>query len=244
MLLSPVILTLDNAFTPTKKRNALLWTAEKLESELYQYRARACKYSPVNTNLRWSFINAGTEGNEGEISQQGAKVASRIFVEEVTKVIAVVRADGVFVKSHLNYVHEEADIDEKRKAKIEEIKSRDLKVIGEDVDKRTEDKRPTQTSFTDDGYSQLDAASYIACRTIPLLARQKKRLPWMGRLDMFLNTAIFIVTTISVILGSLRLDLYIAISTAGVSFLTGASSLPPRPPLLAWCSATCLRRFP
>ena len=37
MLLSPVILTLDNAFTPTKKRNALLWTAEKLESELYQY---------------------------------------------------------------------------------------------------------------------------------------------------------------------------------------------------------------
>ena len=59
-------MTLDNAFAPTKKRNALLWTAEKLESELYQYRARACKYSPVNTNLRWSFINAGNEGNEGK----------------------------------------------------------------------------------------------------------------------------------------------------------------------------------
>lgn len=219
-----VFLTLDNAFAPTKKRNALLWTAEKLESELYQYRARACKYSPVNTNLRWSFINAGNEGNEGEISQQGAKMASQIFVEEVNKVIAVLRADGVFVKSHLNYVHEEEDIDERRKVKIKELKSQELWVIGEDVNKQTEDKRPTRTRFEDTGYSPLDAAEYIACRTQPLLARQKKRLPWMGRLDMFFNTAIFVVTTISVILGSLRLDLYIAISTAAVSFLLGTAS--------------------
>jgi hypothetical protein len=204
-IMNGIFLTLDSAFAPTHKRNALRWTAAKMESELYQYRARSCKYSPVNTQQQWSFmarqedLSAGI--GEDTAGSQGKVIAAETFVKTITKVSNLLLTDGVFVKSHLSYP-DAVEREKRRHTKMEELKDQGLCVTLEEVNPASEDRAPKKEEFVDDGYTQLDAASYIACRTEPLLARYKRELPTLGKYDMFFNTAIFIVTTISVILGA------------------------------------------
>ena len=107
-----ILLTLDNAFSPVVKRNALQWTAAKIESEIYTYRARACRYSPVNTSMSWSFASslqgADTQGDTRTKHQQGRQIASKTFVDTISAVCNHLHTEGVFVASHLNYVDDHA----------------------------------------------------------------------------------------------------------------------------------------
>ena len=199
-ILNGIFLTLDSAFAPTQKRNALRWTAAKMESEVYQYRARSCKYSPINTNLKWSFM-ARQEDDRDDVGSQGKVIAATTFVKTITKVSNLLLTDGVFVKSHLSYP-DEHEREERRQQKMKQLKEKALFVTCEEVNPASEDRAPKTEEFVDDGYGQLNAAEYIACRTEPLLAELKKDLPVLGKFDMVFNTAIFIVTTISVILGA------------------------------------------
>jgi hypothetical protein len=197
-ILNGIFLTLDNAFTPTHKRNALLWTQYKLESELYQYRTRACKYSPVNTSASWSFMvrQAQQDGasSDSDGQPQGKQIASKTFVQTVAAVAAVRANDGVFVRSHLSFPDKHVAA-KRRAAFIKELKSQPYEVQLEEVDTATEDKAPKTVPFHDNGYDQLDAQQYIACRTLPLLERYKQELPWLGRQDMlFVRTTRLLLT--------------------------------------------------
>ena len=56
---SGVLLTLNNAFNPVGKYNALRWAATACESEIYEYRARSGPYSAVAVSPQWSFEDEG-----------------------------------------------------------------------------------------------------------------------------------------------------------------------------------------
>ena len=74
---------------------------------------------------------------------------------------------------------------------------------------------------TDDGYNQLSADEYLAVRTKPALETLKRRLPPISRRKEILQGLTYVATGASVLLGTLSMDLYIAITTAAVSALTG-----------------------
>ena len=58
-------------------------------------------------------------------------------------------------------------------------------------------------------------------RTIPGLHAIEKRLPGLGRRKKCMEGLIYLATSVSVLLGTLHYDIYIAISTATISLLTG-----------------------
>ena len=72
----------------------------------------------------------------------------------------------------------------------------------------------------DDGYSQLGAEDYLAVRTRSKLAEIELMLPGLSRQKQGLQYLTYIATVVSVILGTIKMDLYIAISTGAVSMFT------------------------
>jgi hypothetical protein len=187
-ILNGILLTLDSAFSPTAKRNALNWTAAKIESEIYTYRARSCRYSPVNTSSAWSFMSrqsVSDEPHQRQKPQQGRQIASKTFVDTITAVCNHLHTDGVFVSSHLFYVDDKAR-KERREEHLAQLEAKDIHLKLEDVDTTTVPQAPKTQLFHDNGYSQLNISEYIACRTEPLLAEYKRTLPIAGRWDMVL----------------------------------------------------------
>lgn len=86
----------------------------------------------------------------------------------------------------------------------------------EEIDQRT--KAPQQKKVFDDGYRRLDVAEYVALRTQVATRRIKRENRPIGRYLMALQILIAVATMLSVVLGSTDNDLFIASSTALVSF--------------------------
>ena len=88
-------------------------------------------------------------------------------------------------------------------------------VMLEEMDERTQ--RPKKHFHSDDGYSRLDCSAYLALRHEVHRARMKQEVQPMGRGLRNLKIYMAVATTVSVVLGSFDLDLWIAVSTACVS---------------------------
>jgi hypothetical protein len=73
----------------------------------------------------------------------------------------------------------------------------------------------------DNGFSILQADEYLAVRTKPMLEGIYSRMPPLSRKKKALHTLVYLSTGASVLLGTIGMDLYIAISTGIVSLLTG-----------------------
>lgn len=81
-------------------------------------------------------------------------------------------------------------------------------------------KEPQLKSFVDDGYSRLDVMEYLTVRTHVALRRIKRELkPAQSQLMVF-QILVGVATLLSVVLGSTNNDLFIASSTAFVSFFS------------------------
>lgn len=192
-VLNGILLTLDSAFSPTAKRNALRWSAAKIESEIYMYRARAGKYSPVNTSTNWCFMSRQGSGSDERQTarqehRQGGQIASKTFVETIHALCEHLYTEGVFISSHLNYADEESRRTRRQRFLQDRQMQRFLKKL-EEADRTSELEPPRTEEFYDNGYQELDASQYIACRTEPLLVAYKQKIPNLGHRDMiFVST--------------------------------------------------------
>ena len=107
-----------------------------------------------------------------------------------------------------------------RKERLKDITSGVLRVVDKETD--TRNRRPRTRRFEDDGYSRLDGNEFLACRTQVQLRRMQEDVQPAGYKLAFLKVCALIASTVSVALGSFDLDLFIAASTALVSFFTTA----------------------
>ena len=107
-----------------------------------------------------------------------------------------------------------------RKERLKDITSGVLWVVDKETD--TRNRRPRTRRFEDDGYSRLDGNEFLACRTQVQLRRMQEDVQPAGYKLAFLKVCALIASTVSVALGSFDLDLFIAASTALVSFFTTA----------------------
>jgi hypothetical protein len=107
-----------------------------------------------------------------------------------------------------------------RKERLKDITSGVLRVVDKETD--TRNRRPRTRQFEDDGYSRLDGNEFLACRTQVQLRRMQEDVQPAGYKLAFLKVCALIASTVSVALGSFDLDLFIAASTALVSFFTTA----------------------
>ena len=92
------------------------------------------------------------------------------------------------------------------------------KMVLEEIDERT--SRPKTKFHTDNGYSRLECNAYLALRLEVHRARMKDEIQPTGRSLRNLRILMAAATTVSVILGSFDKDLWIAASTALVSFFS------------------------
>ena len=80
--------------------------------------------------------------------------------------------------------------------------------------------QPVLLTVHDNGFDALSADEYLAVRAKPALALLKRKLPPLSRRKEKLQALTYITTGVSVLLGTLGMDLFIAISAATVSMLT------------------------
>ena len=178
-----------------------------------------------------------------------ANKPSKRFVERVNNISSLVNSETLMQTSSLKYFKDsatEALINQKVKqlqahkcmTETDEIVTKaDIETAAKGLDNA--DKKPTkqQLQFVkdneervgmpklketrDDGYEVLSADEYIAVRTKPALEKLKEQLPPISRRKTFLQALTYVATGVSVMLGTLHMDIYIAISTAIVSLMTG-----------------------
>jgi len=182
--------------------------------------------------------------------QEGEKKqASKKFVDKLSKISTQVRSESQMQNSSMAYFKDEETetlVDKKVRyldahtcmtETDEVVKEKDLEVLrfglanadGEPNEQDLEKLEINQARVgkamlvktTDDGYNQLSADEYLAVRTKPALEALKNRLPPISRRKEMLQALTYVATGASVLLGTLGMDLYIAISTAAVSALTG-----------------------
>eukprot|EP01043_Picozoa_sp_COSAG02_P051480 COSAG02_NODE_5422_length_4345_cov_3.380593_3_plen_264_part_00 len=191
----------------------------------------------------WAAIDLEDEV-EGEQKQ-----ASKKFVDTLAKISTQLRSETQMQNSSMAYIKDE-DTEELVDKKVryldsrtcltetdEVVKEKDLEVLrlglanadGVPSDQDLLKLRINQPRIgkamlvktTDDGFSQLNADEYLAVRTKPAVEAIKHRLPPISRRKEILQALTYIATGSSVLLGTLGLDLYIAVTTATVSALTG-----------------------
>ena len=242
-ILNGVLITLKSQLDPETKANALAWADAKMVSETYKYRARALQYSAssgsgwvsdrekrkrggkqlaaktyteqckdINTVLRSdsTFSHAalsGTTDQEQVLDMRKKKLADVSSGEAETCFSCFDCCFAICFTGVFGFC-----------CPTKEPETTVIKVDLEEIDVR--DGQPKQKSFVDDGYSRLDASEYLACRTQLHLNRMKQEVVPASRWLTSLKILTLIFTTVSVALGSINLDLFIAVSTAIVSFFT------------------------
>ena len=242
-ILNGVLITLKSQLDPETKANALAWADAKMVSETYKYRARALQYSAssgsgwvsdrekrkrggkqlaaktyteqckdINTVLRSdsTFSHAalsGTTDQEQVLDMRKKKLADVSSSEAETSMLRFDCCFAICFTGVFGFC-----------CPTKEPETTVIKVDLEEIDVR--DGQPKQKSFVDDGYSRLDASEYLACRTQLHLNRMKQEVVPASRWLTSLKILTLIFTTVSVALGSINLDLFIAVSTAIVSFFT------------------------
>ena len=75
--------------------------------------------------------------------------------------------------------------------------------------------------FYNDGFTKLATDEYLVCRTTAGLNDLRQRVPVYGGWRTLLLVGAYISTGMSILLGTIDLDLWIAISPASISFLNG-----------------------
>ncbi len=247
-IVSGVLLTFLKAFQPLQKYDALRWAGFAGESEIYTYRARAKGYSASAAAVReWSFESDGD--NTGvDVAVLAKSKPSKRFVEKMNTISELVMSEATMQVSSLSFEDEtkaKEDLDAKvRKlqaikhtiATEETVTKADLDTARLGLDNPSRKPTEAQTKFVednknrigqpvlrqveDDGFEPLTADEYLAVRAMPALARLRKQLPPLSRRKELLQAMVYITTGVSVLLGTLEMDLFIAISTATVSMLT------------------------
>ena len=177
------------------------------------------------------------------------KQASKKFVDRLAKISTQLRSETQMQNSSMAYFRDEdsEDLVDKKVRYLdsrtcltetdEVVKEKDLEVLR--LGLANADGKPSKQDLlklrinesrigkamliktTDDGFNQLNADEYLAVRTKPALETLKRRLPPISRRKEILQALTYIATGASVLLGTLSMDLYIAITTATVSALTG-----------------------
>lgn len=205
-LISGVLLTFNNAFNPIQKYNALRWASAAMVSEIYCYRARAKEYGGNSASSSW----AVTEDlvNEEDESQ---KLASKKFVNNLQIISTQVRSETQLQVSSLSYA-----APEKENTAI----AKKISTLFHDTAVPSSDELDVTYELHDRGFEQLSAEEYLQCRTKVHLKVMQKRLPPLSRRKEMLQALTYIATAASVMLGTIEKDLYIAITTGTVSFLT------------------------
>jgi hypothetical protein len=263
MLVLPIIhgifLTFNNAFAPLEKYFALRWASASVVSHIYQYRARACRYSAINT-AGWTSENAGSRpGSQGSSRKTPPHKSFGNTLKNISENCA---QNGPLQSSSLvfhNSSSKREDLLEAQPGGSRQwlVDSQQVEIASgapdqggwlsrsargccskrrpgyqifqtqEEDDKGISDhefgksNEPPRVPFGNNGYSILTAHEYLACRTKPGLEIIRARLPTLGRRQAFLNAVMTCMNAVSVLFGTVELDLYIAVSTAGISFIAG-----------------------
>lgn len=178
-------------------------------SETYKYRARATPYNEAPLNLEWVF-------EDGEGDQKKKLPLARRYTDGMKAILDTVMADSTVSESSMRF-----ETDEELKANLRRERLGQLKT-NKHVQKHTEtpeayDKLteiPPEERFTDDGYSSLTVHEYIACRTIPQHRLIQETLPALNSRKSFLQILMYVMSAVSVMLATLNMDLYIAISVS------------------------------
>eukprot|EP01043_Picozoa_sp_COSAG02_P034284 COSAG02_NODE_2389_length_8985_cov_3.175676_3_plen_826_part_00 len=246
-IISGILLTFLNAFQPLHKYHALRWAGFACESEIYTYRARAKVYSASAAAVReWTF-DEDENDKAVDVSLLAKAKPSKRFVEKMNNISELVMSEATMQVSSLAFAKEE-DAKEDLKAKIEALENEthyvateetvtkadlDTARLGLDNPNRQPTKeqmefvtknqnrigQPVLRQVKDDGFEVLTADEYLAVRAMPALERLRAKLPPLSRRKERLQAMVYATTGVSVLLGTLHLDLFIAISTATVSML-------------------------
>eukprot|EP01048_Picozoa_sp_COSAG05_P011477 COSAG05_NODE_1082_length_5937_cov_2.133265_1_plen_324_part_10 len=207
-LISGVLLTFNNAFNPIQKFNALRWASAATESEIYTYRCRAKNYSAVTVTQSWA-TDADVDGPGEE--DDGSKVASKKFVAKISEISSQVRGETQLQISSMRFG--------KEKDEAAAVKKRTSNLFQGEV--ASSDEVDVLIHMHDKGFEQLSAEDYLQYRTRPKKLLMENQLPPLSRRKNFLQALTYVATAASVMLGTLEMDLYIAITTGVVSFLSG-----------------------
>ena len=245
-IISGVLLTFLNAFNPIQKARALEWAGVACESEIYKYRTRAGPYAAVAHIAGWKFDD---DEEADSANDEKKKEASKRFVDNIKNISGQVRAQSQMQISALSFFKDEEleSMIEKKVSKLQErtcameteetVTKSDLEVNRLGLDQANKIPTAAQLEYyetnknrvgkarmkstSDNGFSQLAVDEYLAVRCKPALEEIQARLPPLSRRKELLQALTYVATSISVLLGTLKYDMYIAITTAAVSLLTG-----------------------
>lgn len=214
-ILNGLLMSVNTKFNPYKKYVIYEWASQKCASETYKYRARAKPYNAAPANPEWVL------DDEGEATEP--KTLAKRYTDGMKAILDTVAADSTVSESSILFEKDEKDKSEKRKMHLDNMK------VGKDVLMHAETSEhynklsglPEVETFTDDGYSQLNVHEYIACRTIPQHKKIQDKLPEINRMKNRLQIMMYVMSAVSVLLATMNMDLYIAVSTAAISLFSG-----------------------
>merc|ERR1711968_358756 len=203
------MLTINTKFNPYKKFVIYKWASERCVSETYKYRARAAPYNEGAANREW--VLEDTDGDQ----KQKVPLAKR-YTDEMKGILGTVMADSTVSESSVLFETDEKVKHSRRVERLKQLKeSKHVKMHDEtpvEYDELTD--MPPEEKFQDDGYSPLNVHEYIACRTIPQQRLIQETLPKLNGRKSLLQILMYVASAVSVMLATLNMDLYIAISVS------------------------------
>lgn len=228
-----IVLTLNSQFSPLSKYNALAWAAEQCTSEVYRYRTRTHEYNAVTS----SDVNLPEE-KRWKLPDEKKTTAAKMFMDRLTFVNEQVCQDNGMASDSMTFhdktltkkmFQDDGKLTKLAADKVQTTQYKKRKKLLESLpggavakeDETGEEGDIIYEWVEDDGFSGLSSQQYVAVRTIPALGRIEHKLPSLGRIKKILQGLIYVATSVSVLLGTLHYDIYIAISTATISLLTG-----------------------
>lgn len=186
------------------------WASEQCVSETYKYRARASPYHAVATSDSWLLEDEGTDHKK--------KPLARRYTDNMKHILDTVMGDSAVSNSSIQFERDDEIKDELRRQRLTELKAnKHVKRHAETSQKYAtldDTDVPEVEDFADDGYSQLTVHDYIACRTIPQHKLIQEILPELNSRKNLLQVLMYVMSTVSVLLATLNMDLYIAISVS------------------------------
>jgi len=237
-ILNGVLLTMNSQFSPLSKFNALMWASDMCVSEIYRYRARSQEYNDVPASAGWELPEENKETTAQKFMVRLAWISDQLITDGGMMSTSMDFTDKTISKEQ--FMHKDENTKEMvlhpkkfKKGKKHHINTKQdkkrhdlLKALpgGALTD---EDKTDPHTGdlvyewLEDDGFEGLSTQYYITMRTIPGLHAIENKLPGLGRRKKCMEALIYLATSVSVLLGTLHYDIYIAISTATISLLTG-----------------------
>ena len=176
-------------------------------SETYKYRARAKPYNAAPADKEWSLDDSDTPK---------PKPLAKRYTDNMKGILDTVMSDSTVSESSIRFEKNEKDKHKHRIKKLKAIKGSELVIkhaeTSDKYDKISD--IPEKEKFEDDGYSQLTVHEYIACRTIPQHKLIQDKLPEINSRKNYLQILMYVMSAVSVMLATMNMDLYIAISVS------------------------------